>query len=656
MNVDITNFINNYGIFNTLGIAGLIIYLFPILVNFLLSILRSTVAFILRITFFDNIERAIKKYINGFISRILQSDDVTTNDIPHLESDYLFLYRIKIVKNGLIVEIPTVEIRIRFWRVISLVCWFYVKTHICFWKPAAEKRLSFDNALRALCSKEIKEIKLQNAIVDYTYEQREVKTKQKSSEIEVEQIIEEAKLLNDLDFHVLLERFTVNVHYAGETFIVENTTGHIHHAAGVSKVYLFGFHNGQVVSLTNVEGRANEFRAMVTNFLVTKEWWQVITKNIPGLRMIHNVDEEDLCKISDLNCCFKIARKVTINNISWRITDGEAYYEAEKQQYDLQAVEGSFRIDKLQNFYVHSLKLKLNNHPLSAGGYVSFGQPVTSQDTVKHNKGSFKLTIDDNKLSFMSNLHVGIIGRLNLSGDFVLDGEKFALTLQSGGKNKEAVAVQYKDYSITLNDFSCSFEINDNQLVGKEIKCAVLPKGSLEEANDKASMCLQDFNFDLATQRFSLQAELSDYNTYSLWEKKKFSCRADLTMFIEGCLSTANSVVARGKYNLYDLQHSNILIQHIIPENIKGDIIIDGDGLRIDAKLNDSLALPCYYGGGSLRFKAPVLPEKVSDVAETVKSMTEAVKEKLPFCGEGKGSILETVKEKLKFWSKGHKK
>lgn len=626
MNIDIANIINDYGIFNTLGIAGLVIYLLPIVVNCILSIFKSFIAFALRLKFFEKIERTIKNYVNSCISSLLHSDDVTTNDIPHLESDYLFLYRINICKDNLNIEIPTIEIRIRFWRWFWLVALKCLKYKLTFWRPLGERKQELDKNLQRICSREIKEVKLENAYI--VYKADEIKSKAVSVEdtkAVLETVLQEKLPLEELNFHILLERATLVIKLQEEEFYVENINGHLHNTDGYLKAYVFGFHEGQIVSFSNRKGSYRNYQAIITSISLNHGFWKIITSYIPALSGL-TTDNSAICKLTDVHCFFSLEEGIQLESLEWRVRDGEVRADLKGRRYSLSAFEGSFSINELKHFAIRKLNCKLNNHPLGFGGYVDFSEPLKGKEQLATNSGTYSFALDSNALTFINDLHIELLNRFWLEGCFNISSEALTLAFKSKQTENSALKVAYKDFSAMLKRFDGSIKLSGSEIVSDNISCSVISAYNTREKMAEAKLLVNRFVFNMANQKFYVEAGLEGLETMVVYTESNFHGCIDINLIISGYLVQENSISVQGNYVINDISYGSGVLDSLMPEKLAGEILLDAKGIRANAVMNDKYELPCALEGGRMKFKAPAPLNKVKDKLEQIKSKIKLLK------------------------------
>jgi len=295
-------------------------YLAPIFAKAFFAILGGIIAFIIKMLFNDALENKIRSVIGSLLGTLLDNEKVQVKDIPLLDSDYLCIFQLHIpVTEKLTIDIPTVRIRVRFWRLARKTLWLYL-THL-------DNKIAFNNYFKLLCSEELKEINLQNANILWECKEHshaEECFRDASFDFSILKKLE--AYLKLYEFHLLWERGDLKINLPSESISIENIGGHINKEQDKYEMYLHGLLNGQIMSITNLDTSLHRFRLTIPSISQTSIFWRIIAGYIPKLDMPPTMQENVVIRLVNIICFFKITDTLEVSRLEWALQENYREY------------------------------------------------------------------------------------------------------------------------------------------------------------------------------------------------------------------------------------------------------------------------------------------------------------------------------------------
>lgn len=600
------------------------LYFVPFAFKTVLWMIKNLLGPVFRVLFNDLIERKIKAIVSAELSKLTRQR-VIANDIPHLESDYLYLYKIVISGNEFLqVEFPTIVVRVRFWRLLGKLTW----NAVWHCRNSAKKLAG----IGAIMSAEVKEVKLENPTVVWKIKDEactacavEDQDDKPQHIHHLHDVLDDVRhALNQYELHFAIDRGAFKVNIRDTYYSVENISGYIHSNKEKFQLYFLGLYDGQVISFANEDKEGQRFHLVVPGCTITPALWEIITDNIPSLQAVKPSAGDAIGRITELHCRFSIEQQLELLSLDWQIRDGKGEYShGNSHSYKFTAGEGSFHIDSLKVFTVSKFSLKVNNHAIGWSGRFVFDKPLDSKQNLKTNSSSFELALDSNDFSFANSLSLAVLDRFCLKGNMeMLDG---GITLNFDSDNEtelNSLAVQYKKLRLLVNRFYGDISISKDAVNSQSLGCCLISVsvGDGQEAETSSDVKLKDVNLNLLTQDFSMQALVQALDVPAYYKSVEFFGKLDGDVKITGNLSQANSTVCMGSYAIKDIVFTNKFIDVILPKTISGNVYLDKNGLNADAIMNNSIKIPCRIVKGKFVYEGPAL------VKAAAKAKYEAVK------------------------------
>lgn len=587
------------------------IYFVPFVFKLIIWMIKNLLGPIFRVFFNDFVENKIKKFISDKLSK-LTGQQLIANDIPHLESDYLYLYKVVMTKQDILtIEFTTIEIRVRFWRLLGRVLLNHLR--FCFDKAARE-----DN-LKLTLSKEIKEIRLQNPIITWNTKpsctdcsnpdtDRLDKLKHKH-EVANEALMELLAGLQHYELHLAIDRGSLKFNIRGTYYGVDNLGGYIHNQNNRFQLYFNGLYDGQIISFANEDQDGSRYHLVVPGCTITATLWEIITDYIPSLQCIKPLEGDAIGRLTDVHCHFAINEYLELTNLEWQIRDvrGE-YNRGGKHSYRFASGEGSFHINALKSFTVSKFIFKVNNHAIGWNGKFVFDQPLNSKPNLKTNSGSFYIALDSNTFSFANSFNLSVLDRFWLNGKLSMVEGAVTLAFDSDGESAvNALAIGYKKLRLIVDRFYGDIIFGKDSISSNSIACRLTSIGVGESADidTQSHIAINNLSFDLPTQAFTFNADASNMDIPAVYKSLEFSGRLNGNLNIAGVLSKAHSSTGKGCYNITHITFAKKHLDFLMPESISGSVTIDENSVKADAFVNGNIPVPCTLVNGKLSFQAP---------------------------------------------------
>lgn len=519
-------------------------YVAPIFARAIFAVLGGIIAFIVKTLFNDALENKIRSLVSNLLGGLLNNDKVEVRDVPHLDTDYLCIYRLYIpVTEHLTVEIPTVRIRVRFWRLLRKTFWLYLRN--------LDNRLAFNGYFKLLCSDELKEILLQNASINWScrqHKQAEECYKDTNFDISSLNIIEEN--LKHYTFHLLWERADLKISLPGEEFAVENLGGYINNEKGKYDMYLHGLFDGQIMSITNRDKGIRNFRMMIPAVNLTPLIWTVICDYVPALTVFHSAQgSSSMGRMVNIICKLRITNKVEVADMEWTFRDGRGEYTgtASKHTYALTAIEGTFHIKEMKEFTIGRLNLKINNHNVGLAGNLTFFNPIDKSVHRLKEEGNFSLAIDANNFSFINGLDISVLDRFIIDGEITITPTTVHICFHSDSEHAiNAFKFRYRDLSIIIDKFFGHITFEAAACFSQDIGCYLVSatKYGSPGIYNRNLIHLQSFYYDLIDQVFSIQLRTKGIDFQSFSKDHQRHANAISIIDIHGDFSPTGTVKA----------------------------------------------------------------------------------------------------------------
>lgn len=521
-------------------------YLGPIIARAIIIVLGGIIAFFIKTIFNDALEQKIRAILSSLIGGLLNNEKVEVRDIPLLDSDYLCIFKLHIpVTDHLTVEIPTVRIRVRFWRLLRKTFWLYL-THL-------DNRLAFNGYFKLLCSDELKEINLQNASIIWEcheHEKAEDCYRDSNFDITILNIIQDKLKL--YEFHLLWEKADLKIILPGESLAVENIGGYIINEKGKYDMYLHGLFEGQIMSITNRDKGIRNYHMMIPAINLTPFLWTIVCDNIPALTVFHATDSSSMGRMINVQCQLRVKDKLEITEIEWTFRDGRGEYigATSKHTYSLTAVEGSFHIKEMREFCANRLNLKINNHNVGLAGFINFDSPINDTVGKVSEEGIFSLAIDANNFTFINGLELSVLDRFNLDGEIKISPNSLHICFHSDKEHAvNAFKFTYRDLSCIVDRFFGHITLDGASCFSQDIGCYLvsLTKFGAAGIYERKLLHLQSLYYDLIDQIFSIQVRAKGLDIKAF--NKGYKQNANTTSFIDiyGNFSSEDSIKAHIK-------------------------------------------------------------------------------------------------------------
>lgn len=518
-------------------------YLGPIIARAIIIVLGGIIAFFIKTLFNDALEQKIRAVVSSLIGGLLNNDKVEVRDIPLLDSDYLCIFKLYIpISDHLTVYIPTVRIRVRFWRLVRKTFWLYL-THL-------DNHLAFNGYFKLLCSEELKEINLQNASIVWECTKHETaEACYHDSSFDVSQLNIIADKLKLYNFHLLWEKADLKIKLPGESLAVENIGGYIINEKGKYDMYLHGLFEGQIMSIANLNKSIRTYRLMIPAINLTPFLWAIVCDNIPALTVFHSSDSSSMGRMVNINCQLLITDKLEIDEIEWTFRDGRGKYvgPTSKHTYSLTAIEGSFRIKNMREFCANRLNLKINNHNVGLAGHLGFDEPISKNINSQSHEGVFSLAIDANNFAFINGLDVSVLDRFNLDGEIKITPSTIHLCFHSDQEHAvNALRFRYRDISFIVDRFFGHLTLDAAAWYSQDVGCYLVNVSKFGSAGiyNRKLLHIQSFYYDLLDQVFSVQVRAKELDLKSF--NKGLKQKPDINNLIDiyGNFSSEDSIKA----------------------------------------------------------------------------------------------------------------
>lgn len=517
-------------------------YLAPILVKAVFAILGGGIAFIAKTVFNDALENKIRSIVSNLLSALLNNDSIKVNDIPLLDSDYLCIFQLYIpITENLTVYIPTVRIRVRFWRLARKTFWLYLN-HL-------DNRLAFNGYFKLLCSEELKEINLQNANIIWECAKHNMAEEcYRDINFDFSQLGLMEEKLKLYEFHLLWEHAHLKINLPGENISVENLCGHINNQSGTYEIYLHGLLDGQIISVSNLGKSLHDLRLIIPAINLTPLLWAIIGDNIPALMAFHPSSNKLMGRIVNVICCIKLRNHLEITDVEWTLHDGHCEYTgaASNHTYTLSSIEGSFRIKRMIEFTATKLNLKINNHNVGLSGSLIFSSPIKKTSSINAKEGSFSIALDSNNFTFINGLEISILDRFNLEGSFKLVNSNLYVCFHSDKEHSiNALKFSYKDTCVIVDRFFGHLTIEGSICHSQDIGCYLV---SASKYNSKGiygrnPIHLQRLFYDLISQDFSIQLRAKQLDLVNFNKCLKPQKNINSFIDIEGNFSSTGNII-----------------------------------------------------------------------------------------------------------------
>lgn len=413
------------------------LYFVPFAFKAIWWMIKNLLGPIFRVLFNDLIENKIKHFISAKLSK-LTGLEVQTKDIPHLESDYLYLYKI-VMSNAdrFTVEFSTIILRVRFWRFVAKLVWNRI------WHFNNQEKA--EQELKYILSAEIKEIRLEEPtfILNMAHDEETCEecndadeTSTRHSHAADSILAELHTALQQYNVHFIINRGAFKVNVRNTFYSVENVGGYIHNDSERFQLYFNGLYDGQIISFANEDKQGYRYHLVVPGCTITPALWEVISDNIPSLQCVKPIESDALGRITDLHCRFTIEKTLELLSLDWQIRDGQGEYSnKDSSSYSFTEVEGSFHIEGLQNFNISKFNLKVNNHTFGFNGKFIFDKPLNSKKNLKTNSSSFMLALDSTAFAYANKLGLTSSDKFCLAGNLDMQDGVITITFNNPGIN-----------------------------------------------------------------------------------------------------------------------------------------------------------------------------------------------------------------------------
>lgn len=519
-------------------------YLGPILAKAIIMLLGGIIAFFMKTLFNDALEAKVRAIVSGLIGGLLNNEKVEVRDIPLLDSDYLCIFKLHIpVTDSLTVDIPTVRIRVRFWRLVRKTIWLYL-THL-------DNRIAFNGYFKFLCSEELKEINLQNAsIIWECHEHSKAEDCYHDSNFDttILRIIEDELKL--YEFHLLWEKADLKINLPGESLAVENIGGYITNEKGKYEMYLHGLFEGQIMSIANRDKGIRNFRLMIPAINLTPFLWMVVCDNIPALTVFHAKEDASMGRMVNIICQLHIGDKLEVAEIEWTFRDGRGEYvnPSSKHSYSLTAIEGSFHIKNMTEFCANRLNLKINNHNVGLAGSLNFAHPINQNVHKVSEAGTFSLAVDANNFTFINGLEMAVLDRFILEGELQIKPNSLHFCFQSDKEHAvNACKFSYRDLSFIVDRFCGHITLDRTACFSQDMGCYLVNVTKFGTAGiyNRKPLQLQSFYYDLIEQVFSIRLQTKELDLLSFSKGLEPRPQVDNLIDIYGNFSSEDSIKAK---------------------------------------------------------------------------------------------------------------
>lgn len=622
--------IQTHGIVN-FALFLISLYFVPFAFKTVWWMIKNLLGPIFRVLFNDLIENKIKHFISAKLSK-LTGLDVQTKDIPHLESDYLCLYKIAMSNaDRFTVEFSTIILRIRFWRFVAKIVWNKL------WHFTNQEKA--EQELKNILSTEIKEIRLEEPtfILNTVHAEEHCPECASTNDIAAEHnhaagsiLAELHKALQDYNLHFIINRGAFKVNIRNTFYSVENVGGYIHNDKNHFQLYFIGLYDGQIISFANEDTEGYRYHLVVPGCTLTPALWEIISDNIPSLQCIKPIDADAIGRITDLHCRFSIENALDLLSLDWQIRDGQGEYNHKgSHSYRFTTGEGSFHIEGLKNFTVSKFNLKVNNHAVGWSGKFIFDKPLNNKENLKTNSSSFMLALDSTAFNFANRLNLAILDKFCLSGNLSMVDGAITLNFDSEQDNStNALTLNYKKLKLVVDRFYGEINFSRNSVYSQTLGCQLISVGVGEESetDTQAKIVLRNSRLDLLSQDFELHANVKNMDVPIYYKAIEIYGQLNGTMDIQGNLAKPHSSTCIGEYTIENITSDNRLVDFMTPHTISGKLKFDSKGITVDALLNDKLKIPCRLINGKLAFEPPAIVKVVGEkLSETKAGITEKV-------------------------------
>lgn len=505
-------------------------YLGPIVARAIIIVLGGIIAFFLKMMFNDALEQKVRALVSSLIGSLLNNDKVEVRDIPLLDSDYLCIFKLHIpITDHLTVEIPTVRIRVRMWRLVRKTIWLYL-AHL-------DNRLAFNGYFKLLCSDELKEINLQNAsIIWECHDHANAQECYKETSFDFTQLNILQDQLKLYNFSLLWEKADLKINLPGERLQVENIGGYINNEKGKYEMYLHGLFEGQIMSIANLDKGIKNYRIMIPAVNLTPFIWTIICDNIPALTVFHATDGLSMGRMVNILCQIRITDKIEVADIEWTFRDGHGEYTGatSNHTYSLTAIEGTFHIKEMREFSSSRLNLKINNHNVGLAGFINFNTPINTAVQETAEDGIFSIAIDANNFSFINGLEISVLDRFILDGEIKLAPKSMHICFHSDKEHSvNALKFSVRDLSIIIDRFFGHITFEGAACFSQDLGCYLVSATRYGHPGiyDRRLLHLQSLYYDLVDQVYSIQARAANLDLKSFTEGTKQ--RPDTTSLID---------------------------------------------------------------------------------------------------------------------------
>lgn len=521
-------------------------YLAPIFAKAVFTIIGGILAFIVKLIFNDAVERKVRSWVSDILKGLLNNENIQVQDIPLLDSEYLCIFRLYIpITDHLHVYIPTVRIRVRFWRLLRRFIWLYIR-HL-------DNRIAFRGYLKFLCSEEIKEINLQNATITWECNEHEDAADcYRNTTFNFSQLYIIEDKLKAYDFHLLWERATFKVSLPGENIAVENIGGYISNNRGSFDTYLHGLLEGQIMSISNLDKGIRDYRMLIPSINLTPFIWAMICDNIPALAVFHSSSSKSMGRMINVICQLRICDRLEVAEIEWTFRDGNGEYISTRSNhtYSLTSIDGSFHIKEMKQFCATRLNLKINNHNVGLAGTMVFDNPINDVHKLTEN-GTFTIALDSNRFSFLNGLDISILDRFILDGELKITPHNFHVCFHSEQEHAvNAFKFSYKDVSIIVDRLFGHLTFEESTCFSQDIGCYLVSatKYGTTGIYNRRLMHLQSFYYDMIDQYYSIQIRTKDVDFSSFCNNTEQHNNSTSLIDIRGDFSSLGNFKVRFEY------------------------------------------------------------------------------------------------------------
>lgn len=294
-------------------------YLGPIIARAIIIVLGGIIAFFIKTIFNDALEQKVRAIVSSLIGGLLNNDKVEVRDIPLLDSEYLCIFKLHVpITPHLTVEVPTVRIRVRFWRLLRKTLWLYL-THL-------DNKLAFYGYFKLLCSDELKEINLQNASIIWECHEHQAATEcYRDTKFDVTILNALEDKLKRYEFHLLWEKADLKINLPGETLDVENIGGYIINQKGEYNIYLHGLFEGQIMTIANHDKGVRNYRLIIPSIEITPFIWSIFKDKIPNLTIDHTNDIHSVGRIVNIVCQLNMNDSLKISQMEYWFLYGKRH-------------------------------------------------------------------------------------------------------------------------------------------------------------------------------------------------------------------------------------------------------------------------------------------------------------------------------------------